>query len=60
MGTADDTEPLVGKNDAPLSDNTKQFNFLSTLEDQDFADCYTTLIDCNINVFDLKKNMIAS
>ena len=60
MGIFDDTEPLVGKNNAPTSDIKYEFNFLSTLEDQYFLDCYATLIDYNINVLTLSKNMIAS
>ena len=32
-----------------------EFTFLSTLDDQDFVDCYSTISDCNTNVFEFIK-----
>ena len=49
MGRKKDTEPLVGKNNAPKSDIKDELsddNFLTTLYDnQEFIDCFSNSID---------------
>ena len=43
---------LVGMNNGPSKDIKDEFNYLSTLEDQDFIDCYSTITNSNKNVFE--------
>ena len=52
MGIMEDAEPLVGKNNGPFKDIKDEFNYLSTLEDQDFIGCYSTITNPNKNVFE--------
>ena len=55
MGIMEDAEPLVGKNNGPFKDIKDKFNYLSTLDDQDFVDCYSTISNCNNNVYESIK-----
>ena len=55
MGIMEDAEPLVGKNNAPSMDIKDEFNYLSTLEDQDFNCCYSTITNSYENVFEFIK-----
>ena len=59
MGRKEDTEPLVGKNNAPKSDIKDELSddqFLTTLyDDQEFIDCFTNAIDYKKNMFEFIK-----
>ena len=55
MGIKEGAEPLVGKNNAPSMDIKDEFNYLSTLEDQDFIGCYSTITNSNKMFFEFIK-----
>ena len=59
MGIKEDTEPLVGKNNAPKSDIKDELSddhFLTTLyDDQEFIDCFSNSIDYKKNMFEFIK-----
>ena len=55
MGIIEDADTLVGKDDDPSKDIKDKFNHLSTLDNQDFVDCYLTVSNCNSNFFEFTK-----
>ena len=55
MGIMEDAEPLVGKNNVSSKDTKDEFNYLSTLNDQGFVDCYSTISNYNNKDFEFIK-----
>ena len=59
MGRREDTEPLVGKNNAPKSDIKDEFSddhFLTMLyDDPEFIDCFSNTINYKKNMFEFIK-----